>query len=52
MAERTEQLQVRFSAEELALLRAAAENVGRTLSGWVRERLLRIARNELEGRDV
>ena len=40
-------LSVRVTDEEMALFKAAATLVSRSLSNWVRERLRRIAEQEL-----
>jgi uncharacterized protein (DUF1778 family) len=42
-------LDMRVSEAEKALFQRAAEQDGRTLSNWIRERLLRAAREEVEG---
>jgi uncharacterized protein (DUF1778 family) len=43
----TAALNMRLRPEQLDLFRRAAEHAGLSLSGWVRERLLRAARQEL-----
>ncbi len=42
------QLQVRVTEEELQTFKKAAENDGRTLSNWARERLMKAAKKELK----
>ena len=41
-------LPVRVKQEHINLFRKAAENDGRTLSGWVRDRLQKAANRELK----
>lgn len=43
----TAALNMRLKPEQLDLFRRAAEHAGLSLSGWIRERLLRAAREEL-----
>jgi uncharacterized protein (DUF1778 family) len=43
-------LDMRISQEDKDLFQKAAEQDGRTLSNWIRDRLLRAARTELEGK--
>lgn len=43
----TAALNMRLKPEHLELFRRAADHAGLSLSGWVRERLLRAAREEL-----
>lgn len=43
----TAALNMRLRPDHLGLFREAAEHSGLSLSGWVRERLLRAARQEL-----
>jgi len=43
-------LDMRISQEDKDLFQRAAEQDGRTLSNWIRDRLLRAARAELDGR--
>jgi uncharacterized protein (DUF1778 family) len=43
----TATLNMRLQPEHLELFRRAADHAGLSLSGWVRERLLRAARAEL-----
>ena len=43
-------IEVRCVESEKQAFRAAAEAAGLPLSGWIRERLRRVARKELEGR--
>jgi uncharacterized protein (DUF1778 family) len=43
----TAALNMRLKPDQLELFREAAEHAGLSLSGWVRERLLRAAREEL-----
>lgn len=43
----TAALNMRLRPDHLDLFRRAAEHAGLSLSGWVRERLLRAARAEL-----
>ena len=43
----TAALNMRLRPDHLELFREAAEHAGLSLSGWVRERLLRAAREEL-----
>ena len=40
-------LDMRVSEEEKELFRRAAEKDGRSLSNWIRDRLLKVAREEL-----
>ena len=47
-APREKHLMIRASATELDLFRSAAEFAGNDLSGWVRDRLLSVARAELQ----
>jgi uncharacterized protein (DUF1778 family) len=42
-------LDMRISQEDKDLFQRAAEQDGRTLSNWIRDRLLRAARSELSG---
>lgn len=48
MAGKTETLKMRLTPEEKASFLAASELSGLTLSAWIRERLRRSARIELE----
>jgi uncharacterized protein (DUF1778 family) len=43
---RTKYLRVRLTAEQDALLRAAADSAGITVSSWAVERLVKAAKNE------
>jgi uncharacterized protein (DUF1778 family) len=43
----TASLNMRLKPEQLELFRQAADHAGLSLSGWVRERLLRAAREEM-----
>lgn len=43
----TAALNMRLKPDQLDLFRRAADHAGLSLSGWVRERLLRAAREEL-----
>lgn len=40
-------LQIRMTAELLELIHFASERAGLSTSGWVRDRLMRVARREL-----
>lgn len=48
MADKTETLKMRLSPEEKASFLAASELSGLSLSAWIRERLRRSSRIELE----
>ncbi len=41
-------LQTRVTAKQMELFREAAENDGRPLSNWVRDRLEKVAKRELK----
>lgn len=45
-------IEVRCEEAEKQAFRAAAEAAGLPLSGWIRERLRRVARKELEDMDM
>lgn len=45
---RTERLEIRLQAAEKEAFQMAAEFAGVPLAAWIRERLRRVARNELE----
>jgi len=45
-------IEVRCGETEKQAFRAAADAAGLPLSGWIRERLRRIARKELEGMNL
>jgi hypothetical protein len=45
-------IEVRCLEAEMEAFRAAAEAAGLPLSGWIRERLRRAARKELEGMNM
>jgi antitoxin component of RelBE/YafQ-DinJ toxin-antitoxin module len=45
-------IEVRCEESEKQSFKAAAEAAGLPLSGWIRERLRRIARKELEGMNL
>lgn len=47
-AAKTEYIEVRCELSEKDAFRAAADAAGLPLSGWIRERLRRVARKELE----
>jgi antitoxin component of RelBE/YafQ-DinJ toxin-antitoxin module len=47
-AVKAEYIEVRCEASEKEAFRAASEAAGLPMSGWIRERLRRIARKELE----
>jgi uncharacterized protein (DUF1778 family) len=49
---RTERLEIRVDYDEKAAFKSAAELAGVPLSSWVRERLRRMARTELEDADL
>ena len=49
---KAEYIEVRCEDSEKQAFRAAAEAAGLPLSGWIRERLRRIARKELEDMDL
>lgn len=51
---RTERVEIRLTQAEKEAFRLAAEHTGLSLSSWIRERLRRAARNDLEeaGRPV
>ena len=51
-AVKTDWIEVRCEESEKRAFRAAAEAAGLPLSGWIRERLRRIARKELEGMNL
>lgn len=51
-AVKAEYIEVRCEESEKQAFKAAAEAAGLPLSGWIRERLRRIARKELEGMDM
>jgi uncharacterized protein (DUF1778 family) len=40
-------MHIRLTPEQDALIREAAEQSGSTLTNWIRDRLLRVARDEL-----
>jgi uncharacterized protein (DUF1778 family) len=46
----TAQIHIRLTPEHDALIREAAEQSGSTLTNWIRDRLLRAARDELRKR--
>jgi mobilization protein NikA len=49
---KTDYIEVRCEESEKQAFRQAAEAVGLPLSGWIRERLRRAARKELEDMDM
>lgn len=51
-AVKADYIEVRCGEAEKRAFRAAAEAAGLPLSGWIRERLRRMARKELEGMDM
>ena len=51
-AVKADYIEVRCEESEKLAFKAAAEAAGLPLSGWIRERLRRIARKELEGMDM
>jgi len=51
-AVKAEYLEIRCEEAEKQAFRAAAEAAGLPLSGWIRERLRRVARKELEDMDM
>ena len=51
-AVKADYIEVRCEQAEKDAFRAAAEAAGLPLSGWIRERLRRIARKELEDIDM
>jgi hypothetical protein len=51
-AVKAEYIEVRCEESEKQAFKAAAEAAGLPLSGWIRERLRRVARKELEGLDM
>jgi antitoxin component of RelBE/YafQ-DinJ toxin-antitoxin module len=51
-AVKVDYIEVRCEEAEKQAFRAAAEAAGLPLSGWIRERLRRIARKELEDMDI
>jgi uncharacterized protein (DUF1778 family) len=51
-AVKADYIEVRCEGAEKQAFRAAAELAGMTLSGWVRDRLRRISRKELEDMDM
>ena len=51
-AVKADYIEVRCEEAEKQAFRAAAEAAGLPLSGWIRERLRRVARKELEGMDM
>jgi antitoxin component of RelBE/YafQ-DinJ toxin-antitoxin module len=51
-AVKADYIEVRCEEAEKRAFRAAAEAAGLPLSGWIRERLRRIARKELEDMDM
>jgi antitoxin component of RelBE/YafQ-DinJ toxin-antitoxin module len=51
-AVKADYIEVRCGEAEKRAFRAAAEAAGLPLSGWIRERLRRIARKELEDMDM
>ncbi len=44
---KTDRIELRIGADEKELFQRAADNDGRPLSNWIRDRLLRAARQEL-----
>jgi len=51
-AVKAEYIEVRCEESEKKAFRAAAEAAGLPLSGWIRERLRRVARKELENMGI
>jgi uncharacterized protein (DUF1778 family) len=51
-AVKADYIEVRCEEAEKQAFRAAAEAAGLPLSGWIRERLRRVARKELEDMDM
>jgi uncharacterized protein (DUF1778 family) len=51
-AVKADYIEVRCEESEKQAFRAAAEAAGLPLSGWIRERLRKIARKELEDMDM
>lgn len=49
---KAEYIEVRCEESEKQAFKAAAEAAGLPLSGWIRERLRRIARKELQDLDI
>ena len=43
----SEQALIRFTAEQLRLVDAAADRAGLSRTGWIRSTLIRVARDEL-----
>jgi uncharacterized protein (DUF1778 family) len=48
---KTDRIELRIGADEKELFQRAADNDGRPLSNWIRDRLLRAARQELSEKE-